>query len=201
MSNAYAPTGAKPSIHGRRLALSERGRLFQFGDGGDIGGVFPILVTNAAAASTAITNSSTETVFDNGSFSIPTNWLRAGSLIRFGWQGIATATTGSDTLTIKAYVNSTSVATSSATDATNNDIFAGDAAVAIRTIGASGTFVASSSFTKVEAASLTASRVDQITASTAIDTTAAVVIAVKATWSAISASDSCRLDMFWVSVT
>lgn len=202
MGNPYAPKGAKPSLHGNRLYLTEHGRLVQSGDGGrDIGGVFPMLANAAAVPSTAITNSNTETVFDNGSFTIPAGWLRAGSLLRFGWQGIATATNSTDTLTVKAYVNATSVATSSATDAVTNDIFAGEAAVIIRTTGASGTFVANASFTKTEAASLTASRVDQITASTAIDTTAAVVIAVKATWSVTSASDSCRLDMFWLTVT
>jgi hypothetical protein len=37
-----------------------------------------------------------------------------------------------------------------------------------------------------------------ITASTAIDTTATQVIGVGATWSAASASDSCRLDYLTV---
>lgn len=201
MANAYAPTGMHPSLHGNRLFLTDRGRLAQGGQGADIGGVFPIMVTAAAAASAAITNTVTETAFSNGSFSIPAGWLRAGSIIRLGWQGIATATNSTDTLQIKAYVNAAAIATGTATDVADNAMFAGDATVAIRTIGASGTFVANSNHTKVPAASLTASRVEELLASTAIDTTAAVVIAVKATWSVASASNSVRLDNFWLTVT
>lgn len=201
MANPYPPTGAKPSIHGRRLSLSDRGRLFQHGDGGDIGGVWPILVTNAAGASTALSASSTETIFSTGSFSIPAGWLRAGSLIRFGWQGIGTAINGADTLGVKAYLNTTALATGTATNITANDIFAGEAEIAIRTIGASGTFVANARHTKVPAATNVATMTDQITGSTAVDTTAAVVVSVQGKFSSTSAGNSCRLDMFWLTVT
>lgn len=198
MPNAYAPTGAKPSIHGRRLALSERGRLFQFGDSGDIGGVWPIIATNAAAASAALTASSTETAI--GTFSIPAGWLRAGSLIRMSWQGIGTAINGADTLLVKAYLNAAALATGTATNITANDVFAGRAEVAIRTIGASGTFVANAAHTKVPAATNVAVLTNQITASTAVDTTAAVVLTVKATFSSTNAGNSCRLDMFNIEI-
>lgn len=201
MSNAYAPTDARPSIHGRRLALSGKGRLFQFGDASDIGGVWPIMANAATAASTAITASSTETAFSTGSFSVPANWLRAGSVIKFSWQGIATATNSTDTLLIKAYVNSTAVATGTATDVADSDIFAGKAEVAIRTVGASGTFVANATHTKVPAATNVATLTNQITASTTVDTTAAVVVSVKATWSTTSSANSCRLDMFQLEIT
>jgi hypothetical protein len=201
MARNFAPTGAKPSIHGMRLALTEHGRLFQRESGADLGGVFPMLALSATAASTAISNTTTETAFSNASFTIPANWLRAGSIIRFGWQGIATSTNSTDTLQIKAYVGSTAVATGTATDVADNNVFAGEATVSIRTIGSSGTFVANASHTKAPAASLTASRVDEITASTTLDTTATVTISVKATWGAQSASDSCRNDIFWITVT
>jgi hypothetical protein len=201
MTNSFAPVGAKPSLHGNRLFLTDHGRLAQAGTGRDLGGVWPILVTAATAASTAISNTNTEAAFSNGSFSIPANWLRAGSIIKFQWQGIGTAINGSDTLQIKAYVNSTAIATGTATNIAANDIFAGEAEVAIRTIGASGTFVANATHTKVPAATNVATRTNQITASTSVDTTAAVVLSVKATWSAASSSNSCRLDMFRVELT
>lgn len=201
MSNAYAPTDARPSIHGRRLALSGRGRLFQFGDTGDIGGVWPIMANAATAASTAITATGTETAFSTGSFSVPANWLRAGSVIKFRWQGIGTAINGADTLLVKAYVNSTAVATGTATNITANDVFAGNAEVAIRTVGASGTFVANATHTKVPAATNVATLTNQITASTTVDTTAAVTLSVKATWSSTSSANSCRLDMFALEIT
>lgn len=189
---AYAPKQAHPSIHGKRLYLTRRGRLVQ----GDMDGVVSPIVTSLTAAGTAVTAVSAETALV--SHSIPAGNLRAGSLIRFGWQGICTATNGTDTVAVTAYVNSTAVATGTATDVANNAIFAGDGRVAVRTIGSAGTFIANALHTKVPAASLTATRVQEITASTTIDTTAAAVISVKATWSSNSSANSCRMDDFWV---
>lgn len=184
------------SLHGaRRIGLSRQDRLVNK----KWDGVYPVLVTSLTAAGTALSNSTTETAL--ASYSIPANYLRAGSLIKFGWQGIATATNSTDTLLIKAYVGSTAVATGTATDVADNNIFEGQATVSIRTIGSSGTFVATSNHTKVPAASLTASRVSEITASTTLDTTAAVVLSVKGTWSVASASNSCRADTFWVEIS
>lgn len=193
---AFAPK-ILTSLHGLRLGLSRRGQLVN----GTLDGVHPALVANAAAASTAISNTTVETAFSNASYTIPAGYLSAGSLIRFGWQGIATATNSTDTLLIKAYLGSTAVATGTATDVANNNIFAGEVAIAIRTIGANGTFVANASHTKVPAASLTASRVDEILGSTAIDTTVANIISLKATWSAQSSGDSCRNDIFWLTIS
>ena len=192
----FAPTNLT-SLHGRRFGLSRNDRLVL----AKWDAVVPMLTANAVAASTAVSDTTTETAFSNASYTIPANMLRAGSLIRFGWQGIATATNSTDTLLIKAYLGSTAVATGTATDVANNAIFAGEASIAIRTIGASGTFVANSSHTKVPAASLTASRVDEILASTAIDTTAANIITVKATWSVASTSNSVRNDIFWLTIS
>lgn len=154
------------------------------------------------AASTAITASSTETAFSTN-YTIPANSLRAGSVIKVRFQGIATATNSTDTLTIKLYIGGltgTAIFTSSATDATNNDIFSGEGIIVIRTIGSSGTFVASGSYTKVEGASGTASRVDFITASTAIDTTTSKLVTASGTWSSTNAGNSCRMDIFSVEV-
>lgn len=154
------------------------------------------------AASTAVTATSSETAFDTN-YTIPANSLRAGSVIKVRFQGIATATNSTDTLTIKLYIGGltgTAIFTSSATDATNNDIFAGEGIIVIRTIGSSGTFVASGSYTKVEGASGTASRVDFVTASTAIDTTTSKLVTASATWSTNSGSNSCRMDIFAVEV-
>jgi len=154
------------------------------------------------AASTAISASSTETAFDTN-YTIPANTLRAGSVIKVRFQGIATATNSTDTLTIKLYLGGltgTAIFSSSATDAVNSDIFAGEAIIVIRTIGATGTFVASGNFTKVEGASGTATRVDAIVASTAIDTTTSKLVTASGTWSTTSGSNSCRMDIFSVEV-
>lgn len=164
-----------------------------------IDGFSKLLYVNTAP-STAITNAAAEAAFST-TYSIPKNTLQVGSVIKIRFQGIATATTSTDTLQIKLYIGGltgTALLTSAATDATNSDIFAGDFFLVIRTIGSSGTFVGNGNFTKVEAASGTATRVESITASTAIDTTVDQAITVSATWSAQSASDSCRLDILAV---
>lgn len=155
------------------------------------------------AASTAISATSSETAFDT-SYTIPANSLRAGSVIKVRYQGIATATNSTDTLTIKLYIGGiagTAVLTGTATDVANNNIFAGEAMIVIRTIGSSGTLVAVGTHTDVPAASGTATHgICEITASTAIDTTTSKAVVASATWSSTNAGNSCRMDIFSVEV-
>ena len=164
---------------------------------GWLGGV----VYSNVAASTAHAASTTETLFDT-QYSIPANTLVAGSIIKVRFQGIATATNSTDTLTVKLYIgglSGTAILTGTATDATNNDIFTGEALIQIRTAGASGTLVAVASGNIVPAATRVAVPVYQITASTTIDTTAAQVIGVGADWSTTGAN-SARLDIMVVEI-
>lgn len=159
------------------------------------------VVYRTVAASTALTASSTETAVD--SYTIPANTLKAGTVIKVRFQGIATATNSTDTLTVKLYIGGlagTAVLTGTATDATNNDIVTGEATFVIRTVGASGTFVAVASGNIVPAATRVAVPVFQITASTTIDTTATQDIAVGYKWSSTSGSNSCRNDIFVVEI-
>lgn len=160
------------------------------------------IVKASVAASAALTASSTETLLD--SYSTPANTLGAGSVVKVRYQGIATATNATDTLTIKVYVGGlagTAILTGTATDVADNNIFAGEALIQIRTAGASGTLVAVGTHTDVPAASGTATHgITEITASTTVDTTAAQVIGVSAKWSTTSASNSCRLDIFVVEI-
>lgn len=161
------------------------------------------IVYSAVAASTAHSNTTTEALFSL-QYSIPADTLVAGSVIKVRYQGIATATDSTDTLTIKLYIGGllgTAILTGTATDVANNNIFAGEALIQIRTSGASGTFVAVGTHTEVPAASGTAVHdVTEITASTTIDTTAAQVIGVGADWSVATASNSCRLDIMVVEI-
>lgn len=166
---------------------------------GWLGGV----VYRNVAASTAHSNTTTEALFDT-QYSIPANTLVAGSVIKVRYQGIATATDSTDTLTVKLYIgglSGTAILTGTATDVANNNIFAGEATIVIRTAGASGTLVAVGTHTDVPAASGTATQgITEITASTTIDTTAAQVIGVGADWSVATASNSCRLDILVVQI-
>lgn len=191
------------SVHGRRLGLDRLGRLILnnklLGSAGNFR--VPHLAYSNTAASAAHTNTITEALFDT-QYSVPANSLQAGELIKVFYQGIATATNLTDTLTIKLYLGGlagTAILTGTATDVANDNIFAGWAEILIRTIGASGTFVACGMHTDVPAASGTATgAVTEITASTAIDTTAAQVIGVGADWSVANAGNSCRLDILRV---
>lgn len=190
------------SLHGKKIGLDSNGSVLvnlessaQQRHGG--------LVYLNTAASTAHSNSTDEALFDT-QYSVPANTLKAGTLIRIKYQGIATSTNGTDTLTVKLYIGGlagTALLTGTATDVANNNIFAGEFTLAIRTAGASGTMVGYGTHTDVPAASGTASHaVTEILASTTIDTTAAQVIGVGVDWSAASASNSCRLDLLAIEI-
>lgn len=148
------------------------------------------------AASSAVTNTTTETTMD--SFAIPAGELAAGDVIEVIAQGIATATNGTDTLTIKLKIGSSVFCATAAVDVADNDTWYLHAHVTIRTDGASGTLVGSGIWNLgVEG---TATTRGDILASTAVDTTAAQTVACTATWSAASASDSCRNDAMIIKI-
>lgn len=161
----------------------------------------PVLLYSMDAAGTAHSNSTTETAI--GSYSMPANTLFQGARLRIRYQGIATATNGTDTLTVKLYIGGltgTALLSGTATDVADNNVFMGEFDLICRTVGSAGTFVGFGSHADVPAASGTAVPVYESVGSTAIDTTTAQVIAVGADWSAASASDSCRLDVFTVEI-
>jgi hypothetical protein len=153
-------------------------------------------------AGTAHTSTTTEALI--GSYSIPANTLVAGSVIEVEYQGIATATTNTDTLTVKLYIGGlggTAILTGTATDVANNNIFSGKATIVVRTAGSSGTLVAHGHHTDVPAASGTATiGIAEITASTTINTEAAQVVGVGADWSTTDVNNSCRLDILVVKI-
>lgn len=154
------------------------------------------------AASAAVTNTTTETLFDT-QYSIPASALKAGSVLKIRYQGIATATNATDTLAVKLYIGGltgTVLISHAATDVANNDVFSGEYQLTIRTAGASGTMVGCGTYKSVPAAEGTATYKDDILASTAIDTTAAQVVGVSATWSVANAGNSCRLDVLTVEI-
>lgn len=152
----------------------------------------------AVAAGTALTASSTETTLLSAT--IPANKLRVGDVIRVRAQGIATATNSTDTLTprlrLGTTIAGTAVSAIAATDVANSDIFYFDQEIVIRTIGASGTYVAAG--VCAIAATGVAPALATILASTAIDTTVANTIYFTGQWSTTSASNSCRGDMLTV---
>ena len=151
------------------------------------------VVYAATDASAAVTNTTTETAFDN-SYTFPANTFAAGDCIRIRGWGTTTAGNGTDTLTIKVKIGSTAILTSAAVDQVDNDLWAFDCLLTIRTIGASGTLVGHAISQYPDAPGSTVRF--NVLASTAIDTTTTQAVTCTATWSAASTADSCRLDQF-----
>jgi hypothetical protein len=155
---------------------------------------------SSVSASAAHTNTTTEAIFDEN-YTIAKDTLKAGTVIKVRYQGIATATNSTDTLTITLRIGGlagTAIITTAAVDVANNHIFAGEATIAIRTSGASGTLVAIAAYSDPGAQG--GAVVNKSVASTAVDTTASQQIAVTADWSVANAGNSCRLDLFVVEV-
>ena len=154
-------------------------------------------------ASADVTNTITETIFSNGTVTIPANSLRAGSTVRIKLQGIAPSTNATDTLRIKLNVNGTggtNLFTMGPTDVANNDIFHCEYTLIFRAVGASGSMVGYGWGKNVPAAEGTIAVRDDILAATTIDTTAAITIDVTATWSVANAGNIARLDVYDVRI-
>lgn len=152
---------------------------------------------SSVAASTALTNTTTPTKFSTQK-TIKADSLRAGDIVRVHFQGIATATNSTDTLAVKLFIGTVEVMAIVAVDVADGDIFAGECDVVIRTIGASGTCVASGSGGIGATGIATSKRCFK--ASQAIDTTVDNAVAVEGTWSVANAGNSCRLDILSVQV-
>ena len=195
-----ADTKILTSIHGKKLGLDRPGNLIINRDDAQAESLVRYTAYANTAASTAVTNSTSETAFST-SYTIPAGTLVPGEAIDIFWQGIATATNSTDTLTIKVYIgglSGTLLFTHAATDVADNNTFFGTYKLIIRTIGSSGTLVGFGWGKSVPAAEGTITVKDDILASTAIDTTTSKDITVSAQWSVASASNSCRLDVLHV---
>lgn len=156
------------------------------------------------AASSALTNSITETALD--SYAIPADSLKAGSTIRVQAMSIVTAVTSSPDLqfflslgpTTTALASREEIITTTDAEVAVSDVFYVDAVIQVRTIGSSGTAVAMCEYQDPDAVGTQAKRT--IKASFALNTTVEQTFAVSAQWSAASASNSCRSDVFCVDI-
>lgn len=215
--HGYAPPAINGSVSNTIPAsayfwMIKEGRTSFLGDGSTIaanarvvvsgltsGAVRSILpsgvVYSATAASTAISDTVTATKFSN-SYTFAANTLQAGDVIRVVAESIATATNSTDTLTLELMIGSTVVASTGAINVADNDTFTFMSDIVIRTIGASGTLVAT---TIVNTATANATFKSVILGSTAVDTTATQQVAVRATWSVASSANSARLDVLDIS--
>lgn len=145
------------------------------------------------AASTAITNTTTETAFST-TFSIPANRLRVGSVLSLRTRASVSSGNSTDTLTLRARLTNASgtlLGAGLAFDVTNGGGDVGDInlQMVVRSLGAAGTMMSSGSIGLLTAVQATGSA-----GAVTIDTTAAITLVITAQWSAASASNSVAMD-------
>lgn len=154
-----------------------------------------IPIYDSAQASTVVTNTTTPTTFDQN-YTIPANTLKVGDVIHVHGEVSVPNQNSTDTLQLNLLIGATVIAATVALDVATNDIGFFDAEIVIRTIGASGTFVATGTQGIGTPGTVTAKPF--VKQSTTIDTTAAQEIGIQATWSVASASDQARQDVLTI---
>lgn len=171
--------------------VARRTPLVSAGDGTLVAGVGNAIY-EIEAASTTVTNTVTETTFSNGSFVIPANSLNVGDRLNIRVKVFAIAENSTNTHDFKLYFGATVIADTTALQFAANDVAIIEMNVTIRTIGASGTFIADGQIERSVAGTFTV--VPVTVASTAVDTTATQTVKVTTTASAASAGNQVRLD-------
>lgn len=173
-------------------AIADGDGLARAGDGTVIKALTPSgQVYNSVAASAAVTNDAAETAFDK-SYQFGANQLKVGDQIRVRAQAIPTATNATNTLNLKLKIGTTIICATGAVDVANSDVGYIEAVLTIRSIGATGKFVANGSTSLGVPGTVTAKPF--FLGETTVDTTAAQTITVTATWSVADPGNSVRLD-------
>ena len=151
----------------------------------------------AVADGTALTNSVAETTL--GSYAIPAGLLRRWARRLTSWRAWMSPAATEPTLTLKAYIGSTLIGETVAVDVTNGggDIGVFNLSLVARVAGSSGKAYAAG-FAGLGVPATATSRVTGTVGEASVDWTAAQTIAIKGTWSAASASNSCKLTMLSV---
>ncbi len=159
------------------------------------------LANRTTAASAAITNTTTETAFSTGVYTIPANTLKMGSQIRISLWGSIPSSFTTDTITLRVRLGAAGVAGqvvlfTSAVDTANGNIFFVNITISVRTAGASGTMVAGGSW------GMGNNNVDTVRinnmASAAINTTLARDLTCTGQWNFANAANQIILDGFSV---
>lgn len=124
-------------------------------------------------------------------YNIPANTLRAGDVLHIKANVTVNDNNSTDTLTLLLRLGTTTIATTGAVDVADADQGFFDAYVIIRTIGATGTMVASGLVGLGVPGTVTGKAF--ALASTAVDTTAALKVNVNADWSVAHADNEASL--------
>lgn len=150
------------------------------------------------ADSTNVTNTTAETTFSNGSYTLPPNTLAAGDVVRIRGEAQVTGVNATDTQRLRVYFGGTNLVIDvPAANYVANDRISFSADVTLRSIGVTGSFVSRGSY----AGGAAAAAVKQYDVGpTTIDTTVAEVIKATITASVANAGDIVKLTQFSVSL-
>lgn len=159
-----------------------------------VGGALSVAVADGTASGSA-----TETTL--GSVSVPANFMtQVGQELNIFARVDVTSGNGTDTLVLKAYLGSTLIGQSPTVDVINGggDIGLMRLLLTARTVGNAGTAYAAGDVALGFPAVASMRATGSASEITAIDWTAVQTISIKGTWSAASASNSCKLTMLTV---
>lgn len=179
-------------LQGRQTAII--GSLLQSGGDGTliVGPSNGNLLYDNVAASAAISNGVTTEQFFDKSHSIPAYFLQVGDVLKIRGHVVVSAQASTDTITVKFYIGAVEIVATAAVDAAVGDIIYVECNVIVRTIGATGTIVASGVQGNGVPGTVTAKPFFK--ASSTLDMTAAAIIRASATWSATSATNTAALQ-------
>ena len=145
--------------------------------------------------STALTNTTDETTLSTKTISGAN--LKVGDVIHVVSQGILTATNGADTLTVKLKVGTELACTTGAPDAVDDDAWYIEGWFTVRVVGASGKIVGTGvMINDAQGTAVTTWVLDEATE----DISGDFAVLITGEWSAASAANSCRSDIFLVEV-
>lgn len=161
-----------------------------------------ILLYALPAVGAALTNTTTETVL--ASTEIAAKSLQVGQVYNLKAAVKATATNSTDTLEVKVRVGPTTltgtvVATSGAVDAANDNVVVLDLSFYVRSVSSTSAVIAFGvcSTLGAEATATARAAFEQLSISNAV----AQKFEITGTWSAASASDSCRAESMILTVS
>lgn len=159
------------------------------------------LLYQNVAQSTTLTNSTVETVFSNGTYTLPANFLQVGDVINIKAEFKDIAVNSTDTITYRLRIGGVAGTVIFAFPAVNpvvNDIGYIDIQLVITAIGVSGSFVASGHYGA--GAQGTATEKPLIVAASTVNTTVSEAIVASGQWSVANAGDQCALTNMTVTV-
>lgn len=198
----------RPANGDEMLCLLQNGQnvaaqvaLMNAGDGTLMVAPAALMVTlhEILAASTAVTNTTVETTFSNGTYTIPADYLKAGMNLRLRGRVVVSAENSTNTHRIKVKIGSTVLADSGAIALAAGEYVQWDLEVTIRTAGSSGTLVASGTLT--HNATATVVTIPISVASTTVNTTTTQAVTVTTTASAASTGNVDALQELEINAT